>query len=95
MIGRLVILLVRAYQVVLSPLVGNCCRFQPSCSNYMIDAIRKHGCLKGLWLGACRLAKCHPLHPGGIDPVPDAKMVALKSREAEHYPVPESAGVIK
>jgi len=95
MIGRFVILVVRAYQVVLSPLFGNCCRFHPSCSNYMIEAIRKRGCPRGIWLGMCRLAKCHPLHPGGIDPVPDAEVAASNSREAEHSRIPGPAGVFE
>ncbi len=76
MIGRFAILLVKAYQVVLSPVLGNCCRFAPSCSNYMIEAIEKHGCRKGVRLGMRRLVKCHPLHPGGVDPVPEGGVAA-------------------
>ena len=62
--------LVRAYQVALSPMFGPSCRFYPTCSNYAMDAIREHGALKGAMLAAVRLAKCHPWHPGGFDPVP-------------------------
>ncbi len=94
MIGRFVILIVRAYQVVLSPLFGNCCRFHPSCSNYMIEAIRTHGCLHGMWLGACRLVKCHPLHPGGVDPVPEAGTAAGDPAHAD-TPRSGAAGVLK
>lgn len=71
MIRRLLILLVRVYQVTLSPLIGSCCRFEPSCSAYCIQAIEKHGALRGLWLGLRRLGRCHPFHAGGLDPVPD------------------------
>jgi putative membrane protein insertion efficiency factor len=71
MMGRLLILLIRAYQVVFSPIIGNCCRFYPSCSAYCIEAIEKHGSVRGLWLGLCRLCRCHPFHPGGADPVPE------------------------
>jgi putative membrane protein insertion efficiency factor len=67
---RVVVLLVRAYQKVLSPFLGNRCRFQPTCSEYMAQAILKHGVFKGGWLGIKRIGKCHPLHPGGYDPVP-------------------------
>lgn len=66
----LLILLVRAYQVVLSPLFSGCCRFEPSCSNYMIEALRIHGVAKGLYLGVKRLLRCHPFGKSGYDPVP-------------------------
>lgn len=66
--ARLLIALVRVYQITLSPLVGRSCRFQPTCSNYMIEAVRKYGFLRGAWKGICRLARCHPLHAGGYDP---------------------------
>ena len=69
----LLILLVRAYQVVLSPLFAGCCRFEPSCSNYMIEALRIHGVVKGLYLGVMRLLRCHPFGKSGYDPVPPAE----------------------
>jgi len=62
--------LVRAYQVVLSPLFGDCCRFHPSCSEYMIEAIEVHGALKGALLGLWRILRCHPFGKSGYDPVP-------------------------
>ena len=68
--SRLLILFVRAYQVVPSPLFRGCCRFEPSCSNYMIEALRVHGALKGLILGTWRLLRCHPFGSHGYDPVP-------------------------
>ena len=67
---KLLVWILRIYRAGLSPVLGPCCRFHPSCSSYWMDAIEKHGCLKGVWLGARRLARCHPFHPGGLDPVP-------------------------
>ncbi|MDA3798530.1 MAG: membrane protein insertion efficiency factor YidD [Kiritimatiellae bacterium] len=65
------IFLIRFYQACLSPIMGgNCCRFTPSCSEYMLQAIKKYGFFKGTYLGIRRLLKCHPFHPGGHDPVP-------------------------
>lgn len=63
--------LVRFYQYVISPLKPPSCRFYPTCSSYAIEALQKHGPIKGLWLSIKRLSKCHPLHPGGVDLVPD------------------------
>ena len=63
------VVLVRAYQLCVSPFLGPCCRFYPSCSEYAIDAIRRHGPLRGPFLALLRLLRCHPLHPGGYDPV--------------------------
>ncbi len=65
-----VILLIRGYRLILSPWMGNQCRFFPSCSAYTEEAVRAHGSLRGLSLGMRRIAKCHPWHPGGFDPVP-------------------------
>lgn len=62
--------LIRLYQVLLSPVLGNNCRFHPSCSRYAMEAIDVHGVLRGSWIAMRRLAKCHPWHPGGVDPVP-------------------------
>lgn len=62
--------LIRGYQIVLSPLLPPSCRFHPSCSQYALEAVTRHGALKGGWLAARRLARCHPFHPGGYDPVP-------------------------
>ena len=69
-VRTVLILLVRAYQVTLSPLFSGCCRFEPSCSNYMIEAIQAHGALKGTLLGIWRLLRCHPFGKSGYDPVP-------------------------
>ena len=69
-VARLVVLLIRGYQVTLSPLLPSACRYQPTCSQYSLEAVERHGVLKGVWLGAKRIARCHPFHPGGYDPVP-------------------------
>jgi len=63
----------RAYQFVISPLLGPRCRFHPSCSEYAYEAVGIHGPLRGSWLALRRLARCHPWHPGGFDPVPPAR----------------------
>ena len=68
--GQLLIVLLRGYRLLISPLLGNNCRFCPSCSNYAEQAIREYGVLRGLGLTLRRLGKCHPWHPGGYDPVP-------------------------
>jgi hypothetical protein len=62
--------LIRAYQKTLSPFFGTCCRFDPSCSNYMLEAIRTHGVGYGVFLGIRRVSRCHPWNAGGPDPVP-------------------------
>lgn len=62
--------LIRFYQRFISPLTGPSCRFQPTCSSYTLEAIEKYGAAKGSWLGVRRIARCHPFHPGGYDPVP-------------------------
>jgi hypothetical protein len=66
--ARLLVAVVRLYQITLSPWLGQACRFEPTCSNYMIEAVGKYGFLRGGWRGICRLARCHPLHAGGYDP---------------------------
>jgi hypothetical protein len=68
---KVLILLVRGYRYLLSPLLGSHCRFYPTCSQYALDALERHGVLWGMWLTMRRLARCHPWHPGGVDPVPD------------------------
>lgn len=68
--AKFFIILIRGYQRFISPLLGPHCRFTPGCSQYAIEAIRRFGMLKGSWLATKRILKCHPLHPGGDDPVP-------------------------
>jgi putative membrane protein insertion efficiency factor len=59
---------VRLYQIFLSPIFGRQCRFWPTCSHYFIEAVRKYGAIPGAWRGVLRICRCHPWHPGGIDP---------------------------
>ncbi len=67
-LSGLLISAVRAYQVVLSPLLGGGCRFEPSCSAYFIEAVQKYGPWRGGYMGIRRILRCHPFHPGGYDP---------------------------
>jgi hypothetical protein len=69
-VAWLLMLPIRAYRTVVSPLLGPRCRFEPSCSTYALEALRVHGALKGSWLAVRRIGRCHPFHPGGYDPVP-------------------------
>jgi putative membrane protein insertion efficiency factor len=62
--------LVRIYQYAISPMLARSCRFHPSCSEYAVEALQRHGALKGSWLAMRRVGRCHPWHPGGYDPVP-------------------------
>ncbi|GHT82962.1 putative membrane protein insertion efficiency factor [Betaproteobacteria bacterium] len=71
-VARFFSALIRAYQLGISPLLGPRCRFYPSCSNYALEAIAVYGIGKGSWLALRRLARCHPWHPGGVDPLPQA-----------------------
>jgi len=64
-----VIGLIRAYQLLASPLPSPC-RFSPTCSTYTLEAVKRYGVFRGSWLGLRRVARCHPFHPGGFDPVP-------------------------
>jgi putative membrane protein insertion efficiency factor len=68
--GHAVILLIRGYQLYVSPLLPSACRYYPSCSAYAIEAIEKYGSLRGTVLAIRRIARCHPFRPGGYDPVP-------------------------
>jgi len=69
-IAYIPIVLVRLYQILISPFFPSSCRFTPTCSSYAIDALRKHGIIKGMWLSIKRIAKCHPWGGHGYDPVP-------------------------
>ena len=67
---KLLLVLIRCYKYAISPILGQNCRFYPSCSDYTAQAIEKHGALKGVHLGLKRISRCHPWNPGGFDPVP-------------------------
>jgi putative membrane protein insertion efficiency factor len=71
-VRQFAVLLIRLYQWTVSPLLGPTCRFHPSCSQYALEAILRFGVLRGIGLALARLARCHPWHPGGFDPVPAA-----------------------
>jgi putative membrane protein insertion efficiency factor len=69
-VNKVLVLLVRAYQVVLSPMLGQRCKYYPTCSNYAIEALRVHGAVRGSGLAAWRVLRCNPFSNGGVDPVP-------------------------
>jgi len=71
---KAVLLLIRAYQLGISPMLGRSCRFYPACSQYALEAVQNHGGLKGIWLAIRRIGRCHPWHPGGYDPVPSTEI---------------------
>lgn len=71
--AKILIGLIRGYQLVISPLLGANCRFHPTCSQYMVEAVTRFGAIRGFWLGLRRLSHCHPWHEGGLDPVPQLK----------------------
>ena len=68
--SKLLSLLIRGYRYAISPLLGIHCRFHPSCSAYALEALERHGTVRGAWLALRRLVRCQPWHPGGHDPVP-------------------------
>lgn len=70
MLARPLIWLVRGYQLFISPFLAPSCRFHPTCSHYVVEALQRHGAAMGLWLALKRIVRCHPWHPGGHDPVP-------------------------
>lgn len=90
--ARLLILLIKIYQRVLSPWLGGECRFEPSCSRYAVACVEAHGALRGSLLSIVRLCKCHPFHPGGYDPPPISAR-AIPTRSTRRIPTrPVSTG---
>jgi uncharacterized protein len=80
---KLLIGLIRAYQYLVSPMLGNHCRFYPSCSHYAAEAVQTHGALRGSWLALRRLSRCHPWHEGGVDPVPPRSASRARTQQPE------------
>jgi len=76
----LLIILVKGYRLLLSPFIGQHCRFYPTCSAYAVEALERHGAMRGSWLSIRRLLRCHPWHPGGHDPVPNEPIKQTSSR---------------
>jgi putative membrane protein insertion efficiency factor len=66
---QLLLTILRTYKRWISPMLPSACRFHPTCSEYTMDAVQKHGALRGMWMGVRRLLRCHPFHEGGFDPV--------------------------
>ena len=89
MIRALLLFLIRAYQRLISPLLGPVCRFTPSCSHYMAICIERHGPARGVWLGVRRLARCHPFHPGGVD-LPPERGAFMSATPNSRHPIPGS-----
>jgi uncharacterized protein len=77
----------RGWQLFVSPLYGQTCRFYPSCSAYGVEAVRRHGAVRGVWLTARRLLRCHPWNPGGVDPVPPTGRTAFPHGHDESAPL--------
>ena len=90
------VLPIRAYQLLVSPLLGPRCRFYPSCSAYAVEALNVHGPLRGTWLAVRRLLRCHPWNPGGLDPVPPTSRPGRPSADRGTDPgpaTPQGAGL--
>jgi len=83
---RVLIFLAKAYRLVISPVLPPSCRFYPTCSEYAIEALSKHGALRGGWLTLRRLGRCHPFCAGGIDPVPDSPSPSCDCRDTDQPP---------
>lgn len=81
---KILIGLVRIYQTLISPLLPPSCRYYPTCSNYMIDALKKHGLILGLIMGICRILRCNPFIRGGVDPVPN-NFTIFRNPHPERY----------
>jgi uncharacterized protein len=92
-VKAVLLLLVRGYQLFISPLLGPRCRFYPSCSAYAVTALQRHGALRGSWLAARRLGRCHPWNPGGVDHVPPARPDPAGSRQLLSFRRPAAADV--
>lgn len=81
LLKKLLVGLLRFYQLFISPIKPPSCRFYPTCSSYAIEAVQSHGPFKGFWLAIKRLGKCHPWHPGGVDNVPDKAPIRAEDKD--------------
>ena len=81
---RILITLIRGYQLFISPLLGSNCRFYPTCSHYAKEALEKHGAAKGGWLALKRIGRCHPWHEGGVDLVPEPTANTCHCQNHQH-----------
>ncbi|WP_407642520.1 membrane protein insertion efficiency factor YidD [Actinomadura craniellae] len=86
--AQVFILVVRGYRRFLSPLLGQQCRFQPTCSAYSLEALQEYGALRGGWLTVRRIGRCHPFHPGGFDPVPPRESAPSSPGREQRGPAP-------
>lgn len=82
--ARVLVVLVRVYQLVISPLTPPTCRFYPSCSQYAVIALTRHGAVRGTWLAVRRVLRCHPWNPGGVDDVPPAAARRTRTPRTAH-----------
>jgi putative membrane protein insertion efficiency factor len=73
LLSAVLLVLIEAYRLLVSPMIGPCCRHAPSCSAYAMEAVRVHGALRGSWLALKRVCRCHPFERGGYDPVPESE----------------------
>ena len=86
----LIIAFLKAYRMFISPLYGQVCRFYPSCSAYALEAVERHGAVRGSWLAMRRLIRCHPWNPGGYDPVPPTDVDRRGDQVSANQPGPSA-----
>ena len=95
LLAQPLVLLVKLYQLVISPMLPPSCRFYPSCSHYSVEALQTHGVFKGSWLTVWRIVRCNPFHPGGYEPVPPASKHIHPAEETPKGAATESTPIAK